>query len=288
MVSPPPNLRRSPRGNVKGQSAPGSATVVAPSTSASSISWAQNAQSGSSNLHRTTTTRGGGSFFSAGALDSALSLSQHQPSTSQGAGLGAILTGQSNPNAISNPTVKLNKSILNSSALATASTDNNVVNINLVHGSGSSAGSSNAPLQGFSGQNPGQAAAADPDAEDADVGRLQALLEARGIPPHVFGSLGKFYFSCFWLRVFFFVHRSYSSWRHQISSVSTNLLFSLFSFYSMMQHHVYTIYYIAQSVQTAHRKHSTYFRDCNQAMKANNFKPQLKCAKCWSWAMKIH
>lgn len=32
---------------------------------------------------------------------------------------------------------------------------------------------------------------ADPDAEDPDVGRLQALLEARGIPPHVFGSLGK-------------------------------------------------------------------------------------------------
>lgn len=32
--------------------------------------------------------------------------------------------------------------------------------------------------------------AADPDADDPDVGRLQALLEARGIPPHVFGSLG--------------------------------------------------------------------------------------------------
>lgn len=31
----------------------------------------------------------------------------------------------------------------------------------------------------------------DPEADDPDVGRLQALLEARGIPPHVFGSLGK-------------------------------------------------------------------------------------------------
>lgn len=32
----------------------------------------------------------------------------------------------------------------------------------------------------------------DPEADDPDVGRLQALLEARGIPPHVFGSLGEF------------------------------------------------------------------------------------------------
>lgn len=31
----------------------------------------------------------------------------------------------------------------------------------------------------------------DPEADDPDVGRLQALLEARGIPPHVFGSLGQ-------------------------------------------------------------------------------------------------
>lgn len=32
--------------------------------------------------------------------------------------------------------------------------------------------------------------AADNEGDDAEVGRLQALLEARGLPPHVFGALG--------------------------------------------------------------------------------------------------
>lgn len=110
--------------------------------------------------------------------------------------MGAILSaGQSNAGSASNPTVKLNKSILASSALAAAAaaTDNSSVNVvNLVQGGGQSAGSSSSSaLQGFSGSTAGQASA-DPDADDADVGRLQALLEARGIPPHVFGSLGEY------------------------------------------------------------------------------------------------
>lgn len=30
----------------------------------------------------------------------------------------------------------------------------------------------------------------DSESDDGEVGRLQALLEARGLPPHVFGALG--------------------------------------------------------------------------------------------------
>lgn len=36
----------------------------------------------------------------------------------------------------------------------------------------------------------GGAAAADSESDDSEVGRLQALLEARGLPPHLFGALG--------------------------------------------------------------------------------------------------
>lgn len=162
-------------------------------------------------MHRSNSTRAG-AFFSASALDSALSLAQQQPSTS---GLGAILSGgqSSSSSGITNPTIKLNKSILTSSALsaaaaaAAAASDNvrtakdhcpfgqvgGVVGGSSSTGAGTSSGSS-APLQGFSGQSPGGAGGpptVDPDADDPDVGRLQALLEARGIPPHVFGSLGE-------------------------------------------------------------------------------------------------
>lgn len=31
---------------------------------------------------------------------------------------------------------------------------------------------------------------ADSESDDSEVGRLQALLEARGLPPHLFGALG--------------------------------------------------------------------------------------------------
>lgn len=57
--------------------------------------------------------------------------------------------------------------------------------MNLVHSLGGA--SSSLPVS-FGSSVP---SAMDPEADDPDVGRLQALLEARGIPPHVFGSLGK-------------------------------------------------------------------------------------------------
>lgn len=190
---PPPSLRRSPRGNVKGGSSSAPASASAPSTSANTLTWNQQGAMVHSAPPRSSSTRAG-SFFTTSVLDTSFSLSAHQPSTSQGTGLGAILSaGQANVGSASNPTVKLNKSILASSALAAASTvsENSVNVVNLVQGGGQSSGSSSgSALQGFSSST-GQASA-DPDTDDADVGRLQALLEARGIPPHVFGSLGIF------------------------------------------------------------------------------------------------
>ncbi|KAH8418457.1 hypothetical protein KR009_004362 [Drosophila setifemur] len=47
--------------------------------------------------------------------------------------------------------------------------------------------SSNSQHGGAAG---GGAAAADSESDDSEVGRLQALLEARGLPPHLFGALG--------------------------------------------------------------------------------------------------
>lgn len=36
---------------------------------------------------------------------------------------------------------------------------------------------------------PSQRATVDSESDDSEVGRLQALLEARGLPPHLFGAL---------------------------------------------------------------------------------------------------
>lgn len=78
-------------------------------------------------------------------------------------------------------------STLSASSAVTFSNDTDALaNVNLAH-SLSSGASSSLPVN-FGSSAP---ASMDPEADDPDVGRLQALLEARGIPPHVFGSLGK-------------------------------------------------------------------------------------------------
>lgn len=60
-----------------------------------------------------------------------------------------------------------------------------MTSVNLAH---SLAGASSSLPVSFGTSAPSMG---DSEADDPDVGRLQALLEARGIPPHVFGSLGK-------------------------------------------------------------------------------------------------
>lgn len=47
-----------------------------------------------------------------------------------------------------------------------------------------------APVGGGPSGVGGAAAALDSESDEGEVGRLQALLEARGLPAHVFGALG--------------------------------------------------------------------------------------------------
>lgn len=50
-------------------------------------------------------------------------------------------------------------------------------------------GGSSAPGSGTAGANT-TGGGADSESDDSEVGRLQALWEARGLPPHLFGALG--------------------------------------------------------------------------------------------------
>lgn len=51
-------------------------------------------------------------------------------------------------------------------------------------------GSSSGATAGSSGAAGASAAAEESSSEEGEVGRLQALLEARGLPPHLLGALG--------------------------------------------------------------------------------------------------
>nr|AEE42687.1 CTRIP isoform C [Drosophila melanogaster] len=79
----------------------------------------------------------------------------------------------------------------NSSAGQAASSNSNNVTAT---GSGSAPGggpTSTGTTSGTQhGSGSGAAAAVDSESDDSEVGRLQALLEARGLPPHLFGALG--------------------------------------------------------------------------------------------------
>lgn len=70
----------------------------------------------------------------------------------------------------------------------------------------------NTPIGSSMNASPNMAAIADSESDDNEMGRLQALLEARGLPPHLFGALGP--------RVQHLLHRSIgnsaSSRAHQL------------------------------------------------------------------------
>lgn len=103
-------------------------------------------------------------------------MTQNQPSTSHTSGVSISLS-------TANSSTTQQPSTLSSSSAAAFSGDNdNLANVALAH---SLAGTSQSLPVNFGTSTSGL----DPDADDPDVGRLQALLEARGIPPHVFGSL---------------------------------------------------------------------------------------------------
>lgn len=110
-----------------------------------------------------------------------------QPSTSQTAPNISSVPLAPNDNTSGTTKVKTN---INTTASTSAENDN-IANSNLARGlSASGFRNSNATGNAV----PTTLATADTDADDPDVGRLQALLEARGIPPQVFGSLGEFAF----------------------------------------------------------------------------------------------
>uniref|UniRef100_A0A182NQL1 E3 ubiquitin-protein ligase n=1 Tax=Anopheles dirus TaxID=7168 RepID=A0A182NQL1_9DIPT len=112
----------------------------------------------------------------------------------------------------SHPFIKLTKAALGGggSSLASSSSSgapqhqssassSGMVDVNMLHSAGSTtgaAGSTGATASTSSGSGAaggsGGAPHPHPDSEsdDSEVGRLQALLEARGLPPHLFGALG--------------------------------------------------------------------------------------------------
>lgn len=192
------HLRRSPRSSIKTTSnTPTTTSSLATATPwdgssyhHSSLLVAVGATTTDTNKSSTSSASAAhvANFFSSGALDTALSMS-FQPSTSQIAPNISSVPLAPNDNTAGATKVKTN---INTTASTSAENDN-IANSNLARGlSASGFRNSNATGNAV----PTTLASADTDADDPDVGRLQALLEARGIPPQVFGSLGEFAF-CF-------------------------------------------------------------------------------------------
>ncbi|KAL1377609.1 hypothetical protein pipiens_016146, partial [Culex pipiens pipiens] len=98
---------------------------------------------------------------------------------------------QQNSSSSSHPFIKLHKttSLGSSSAQSSAGTST-AIDVNMLNMANAATASNSANLGGAAG---GAAAAVphpDSESDDSEVGRLQALLEARGLPPHLFGALG--------------------------------------------------------------------------------------------------
>lgn len=102
-----------------------------------------------------------------------------------------------NNDGSSNPSVKMPKSSLqsgSSSPLDVAVINHLLTELNPGMSSSSSAPGTSSAMGGAA-SSASTAPVPNPDSEsdDSEVGRLQALLEARGLPPHLFGALGTLY-----------------------------------------------------------------------------------------------
>lgn len=112
-----------------------------------------------------------------------------------------------------------------------------------------------------SGGGPSGPGGADSESDDSEVGRLQALLEARGLPPHLFGALGP--------RMQHLLHRSMGS-----NSCEYNTLFRKKIIGSKLVLNCFQ--------RLRGRKHS--FLDCRPPeTKDNSFRLSSKCARFWWW-----
>lgn len=97
-----------------------------------------------------------------------------------------------------------------------------------------------------------------------------ALLEARGLPPHLFGPLGP--------RMSQLFHRTIGSGASKYNhfNITIELLFFCFCLNKQLL-----------SFQVP--KPNSYYRACRpQVMSLSNSKLPLKCASCWSWVMRRH
>ncbi|CAO1401704.1 unnamed protein product [Diamesa hyperborea] len=203
---PPPQnlLRRSSRG--KGASS--SATTGSCVSSSSSTNAVTTSSTSSRNSNRSHGKGSSGSSSKHAAVSGTSGIqfdfdsSRPSPSTSAMANDGRNNSDQQPQQSSSTSTfMRFNKA--SSSAAAASSTDptssalyvptaaaTSSQNANL----GSSALATNlmAASGSASGSQPATAGAHNPDSEsdDSEVGRLQALLEARGLPPHLFSALG--------------------------------------------------------------------------------------------------
>uniref|UniRef100_A0A182UFT1 E3 ubiquitin-protein ligase n=1 Tax=Anopheles melas TaxID=34690 RepID=A0A182UFT1_9DIPT len=73
------------------------------------------------------------------------------------------------------------------------SSSSGMVDVNMLHSGGTTAAGTTASTSSGSGAAGGSSGVPphpDSESDDSEVGRLQALLEARGLPPHLFGALG--------------------------------------------------------------------------------------------------
>ncbi|XP_013111549.2 E3 ubiquitin-protein ligase TRIP12 isoform X2 [Stomoxys calcitrans] len=88
---------------------------------------------------------------------------------------------------VSNALGGTTSSATNNSATATAA---NAANTNATATANSGGGVNNTTTTTSSSNNANSNSHGDSESDDSEVGRLQALLEARGLPPHLFGALG--------------------------------------------------------------------------------------------------
>uniref|UniRef100_A0A1Q3F208 E3 ubiquitin-protein ligase n=1 Tax=Culex tarsalis TaxID=7177 RepID=A0A1Q3F208_CULTA len=99
---------------------------------------------------------------------------------------------QQNSSSSSHPFIKLHKTTSlgssGQSAAAGSSTAGGAIDVNMLNmaNAGGATASNSANLGGAAAAVPHP----DSESDDSEVGRLQALLEARGLPPHLFGALG--------------------------------------------------------------------------------------------------
>ncbi|XP_037815156.1 LOW QUALITY PROTEIN: E3 ubiquitin-protein ligase TRIP12 [Lucilia sericata] len=91
--------------------------------------------------------------------------------------------------------IRASLSVANALGSTTSSNTNNSAtatgaNVNPAAAANSGAGGPNNTATTTSSNNTNSNSHGDSESDDSEVGRLQALLEARGLPPHLFGALG--------------------------------------------------------------------------------------------------